>query len=163
MLELHRVTNWRIDRTRSTVGFRIRHFGIATVRGEFTSFAAELQRGDGLTVEGHVDVASVETGDEVRDQRLREEFFDAARFPAITLRATGDGRLVGELTIRDVTRPVVLSLDMEQLDAETLHACARGTLRRSDFGLDWDALKQAGRLLVADEVRIVADVHMIRH
>jgi polyisoprenoid-binding protein YceI len=60
---------WRIDRTRSTVGFRIRHFGVATVRGHFQSFDARIEAGEhGLRVDGHVDVASVDTGNQIRDE-----------------------------------------------------------------------------------------------
>ncbi|HWK29628.1 MAG TPA: YceI family protein [Solirubrobacter sp.] len=158
MLDLQRATDWRIDRTRSTVGFRVRHFGVATVRGTFASCSARLECRDGeLHVDGQVDVASVATGDEIRDGRLRDEFFHVAEHPSIALRAHGAERLIGDLTIHGVTRRVVLSAEIEPL-GDALHVHARGTLRRSDFGLEWDALRQAGRLLVADEVKVVADV-----
>jgi polyisoprenoid-binding protein YceI len=150
---------WRIDRSCSSVGFHIRHLGVATVRGSFTSFSGRADvDAAGLNVLGHVDVASVDTGDSIRDRRLRTEFFDAERHPAITLSATIPGPAL--LTIRGVTRPVSLSVETEQIDDETIRLVARGRLRRSDFGLDWDALRQAGRLLVADQVRLSADVVM---
>jgi polyisoprenoid-binding protein YceI len=155
---------WRVDRSRSAVVFWIRHFGVATVRGCFASFAGRVDVGEGaLRVEGHVDVASVETGHEVRDARLRTEFFDAERHPAIVLRACGlEGgrRLDGELTIRGVTRPVGLALTVG--DGEAVHMRADTSIRRSDFGLQWEALRDAGRLLVADEVRLRADVVLTR-
>jgi polyisoprenoid-binding protein YceI len=161
--EIHLGTGvWRLDRSRSTVGFDVRHFGFATVHGRFESFAGRLEARDGeLQLDGQVDVASVVTGNRIRDARLRSEFFDAERHPSSSLRArcsAPDGRLVGELTIRGVTRPVELTMTIAPGSAGTLHARAEGSIRRSDFGLDWGALREAGRLLVADGLRITADV-----
>ena len=154
---------WRIDRTRSTLAFRVRHFGVATVHGHFQSFDGRIESGeDGLHVEGRVDVISVESGNAIRDERLRTEFFDAAAHPAITLRARGAERLRGELEIRGVSRPVELALTVETLDDGSPRLRAVTTLRRSDFGLEWDALRQAGRLLVSDEVWLAADVVLTR-
>jgi len=153
---------WRIDRASSTIAFRVRHFGVTTVRGHFESFACRLEADhDGLRVEGHVDVASVDTGNRIRDARLRSEFFDVERYPASSLRASvaeADRRLVGELTIRGVTRPIELVLTVDVDRDGTVRLRGEGSIRRSDFGLEWDALRQAGRLLVADEVRLRADV-----
>jgi polyisoprenoid-binding protein YceI len=161
---------WRIDRSRSTVGFLIRHLGVATVRGSFASFDGRIDDADGhLRIAGRVDVASVDTGDEIRDRRLREEFFAADRFPAMSFDAVtaipalvGSWRVEGELTIRDSTRPFALTVTAETLDDSTLRLLADGRLTRSEFGLEWDALKQAGRLLVADHVRVYADVVLER-
>lgn len=157
---------WRVDRARSAVVFRTRHFGVATVRGRFGSFDGRLEASDGrVSVVGRVDVASVDTGHEIRDGRLRSEFFDAERHPAISLTARGarrDRRLAGELTIRGVTRPVELSLTVAPDRDGAVRVRAEGRIRRSDFGLEWDALRQAGRLLVADEVRVRADVVLKR-
>lgn len=150
-----------LDRTRSSVGFLIRHLGVATVRGTFGSFDAEVRQGPaGLSVQGSLDAASVDTGDGVRDGRLRDEFFDAPEFPVITFEgvASDDSGVNGFLTIRGVTRPVRMDLRTEPLDDGSVHLHAEGRIRRSDFGLDWNALRQAGRLLVADHVRLFADV-----
>jgi polyisoprenoid-binding protein YceI len=153
---------WRLDRSQSTVAFRVRHFGVATVRGRFDSFACRLEADeDGLRVDGHVDVGAVATGNDIRDDRLRSEFFYAERYPAISLRgiiAEDDSRLAGELTIRGVTRPIELALTVDEDDDGALRVRADGSIRRSDFGLEWEALRNAGRLLVADEVRLRADV-----
>ena len=147
------------DRARSSIAFRVRHLGVATVHGHFDSFAGRLDAGEaGLRVEGHVDAASVATGNRIRDGRLRSEFFDAEHHPAIVLRANGDGQLAGELTIRGVTRPIELATTVEPHADGSLRIRASGRIRRSDFGLEWDALRDAGRRLVADEVRLQADV-----
>jgi polyisoprenoid-binding protein YceI len=157
---------WRIAPERSAVGFQVRHLGIATVRGRFASFSARVLIGaGGLEIDGQVDAASVDTGDRVRDARLRSEFFDAARFPVIEFRAAvpapGGSRawpLEGELTIRGVSRRVVLTVRTEDCGNGVLRLRAEGAIDRSDFGLDWAALRQGGRLLVGDRVRISADV-----
>jgi polyisoprenoid-binding protein YceI len=157
---------WHADRSRSAVGFRVRHFGVAAVRGQFESFACRVLAGDGdLRVEGQVDVASVQTGNAIRDRRLRSEFFDTQSHPAISLLAHADAsgrRMLGELTIRGVSRPVELELTVDADQDEVLRLRATGTIRRSDFGLEWEALREAGRLLVADEVRLLADVVLRR-
>lgn len=154
---------WRVDGSRSTVGFSVRHFGVATVAGRFGSFAGRLEAGEGeLRVEGTVDVASVDTHNAIRDARLRAEFFDAALHPAITLRASGRERLDGEVTIRGVTRPVALVVRAREKADGTVRVWASGTIRRSDFGLDWEALRDARRLLVADEVKLMADAVLTR-
>jgi polyisoprenoid-binding protein YceI len=150
-----------IDSTRSTVGFLIRHLGVATVRGTFASFDADfVEAPAGLRVHGEVDVASVDTGEPVRDDRLRDEFFDAPEFPVIGFDgvASTDSGVSGLLTIRGVSRPVRLALEAEPLDDGAVHLRAEGRIRRSNFGLDWAALHRAGGLLVADDVRIFADV-----
>jgi polyisoprenoid-binding protein YceI len=157
---------WRADPSRSTVGFRVRHLGVATVRGQFESFACRLETRDGgLRLEGHVDVDSVRTDNAIRDRRLRSEFFDSASHPAISLRARAEGqgrRLYGELTIRGVSRPVELALTADADQEGTMRLRANGKIRRSDFGLEWEALREAGRLLVADEVRVLAEVVLTR-
>jgi polyisoprenoid-binding protein YceI len=153
---------WRVDGPRSAIEFRVRHFGVATLRGRFESFAGHIDAGEGgLLVNGHVDVGSVETGNAIRDARLRSEFFDAELHPAIWLRAhdaDGGSRLCGELTIRGLTRLVELEMTLESLDDGAVRVRAETKIRRSDFGLEWEALRDAGRVLVADEVRLVADV-----
>ena len=157
---------WRVDRSRSAIEFRIRHFGVATVRGHFDSFAARSDAGDdGLRVDGRVDAASVDTGNATRDSRLRSEFFDVELHPAISLRATGAAggrRLRGELTIRGTTRPVQLEMSVASLPDDAVRVRAETAIRRSEFGLEWDALRDAGRLLVADEVRLGVDVVLER-
>jgi polyisoprenoid-binding protein YceI len=145
----------QLDLTRSSIAFDIRHLGVATVHGEFASFSGGLDD-DGARLA--VDVTSVDTGDPIRDRRLRSEFFDADHFPAMTFRAAGIGPTIhGELTIRGVTRAIVRAA-FERLADGSVRLRASGRIKRSDFGLDWAALRQAGRLLVADQVRLSADI-----
>jgi polyisoprenoid-binding protein YceI len=123
----------------------------------------------GLHADATVDVASVETGDRIRDGRLRSEFFDAEHFPAVAFRAgravpmrSGGWLLRSDVTIRGITRPVELRATAEPLDDRTVRVRADGEIRRTDFGLDWDALRMAGRLVVSDRVRLTADAVLSR-
>jgi len=159
---------WEVDAGRSRVGFEVRHFRVARVRGGFGSFACRLEAGDRLSIEGSVDAASIETGDAVRDERLRAgEFLDSARHPRIAFTADravaddGSWRIEGELTIRGVMRPLELrSSRVERADG-AVGIAARGALSRRDFGLEWDALVEAGRLVVSDRVDIAIDVALV--
>lgn len=151
-----------VDRAASTVGFRVRHLGVSTVRGEFTEFSADVRRdGDRLRIHGLIDPSTVLSGNAIRDRRLRDEFFVVAEHPAITFSGTlRDGCDVaeGELTIRGVTRPVRLAVRREALPDGAVRLIADGTISRIEFDLDWAALREAGKLLVADRVRLHADV-----
>jgi polyisoprenoid-binding protein YceI len=157
---------WRADRSRSAIGFRVRHFGVATVCGQFESFACRLEIGENsLRIDGHVDVASVQTGNAIRDRRLCSEFFDTESYPSISLQARAnraDRCLLGELTIRGVSRAVELGLSVDADQDGALRLRAEGKIQRSAFGLEWEALREAGQLLVADEVRLLADIVLTR-
>jgi len=159
---------WEVDPGRSRVSFEVRHFRVARVRGGFSSFACRLEAGDRLRINGSVDAASIETGDPVRDERLRAgEFLDSARHPAIDFTADGavsdDGgwRIEGELTIRGVTRPLELRASRVDRADGAVGIAADGALSRRDFGLEWDALVEAGRLVVSDRVDIAINVALV--
>lgn len=156
---------WTVDAARSSVAFEVRHLGVSRVRGTFGSFECRLDGGDRPRIDGVVDVASLATGDAVRDERLLSaEFFDVAEHPAIAFAAgraiphAGGWRIEGELTIRGVTRPLALAASRADRDDGAVGITARGTLSRKDFGLVWDALVEAGRLVVADRVAALLDV-----
>jgi polyisoprenoid-binding protein YceI len=161
---------WHIDDSRSTVGFLIRHLGVATVRGRFSSFGGRIDVTEsGISAAAVVRVASVDTGNLIRDQRLRSEFFDAERFPAMAFvvdRAVpmrnGGWVLRGDISIRGVTRPVELRATAEPLDDETVRVRADGKILRTEFGLDWAALRKGPRPLVGDRVRLTADAALSR-
>lgn len=149
------------DLTAVAVGFRIRHLGIATVRGTFSDCSARVERVDGgLRIEGTVGVASVASGNDIRDNRLRGEFFEVDRSPHMVFTGTladGADRLEGELTIRATTRPLSLRVTREALRDGSVRLVAEGELSRTAFDLDWGALREAGRLVVADRVKVRAE------
>ena len=152
---------WAIEREASTVGFRVRHLGFATVEGRFEAFDAVI---DDAGAAGTVDVASVDTGQPIRDARLRSaEFFDAERFPQMTFR-TGTPlapTLDGDLTIRDVTRPIRFDLALTRAGERAVRLLATARISRRSFGLEWAALVDAGRLIVSDRVDITLDLVLV--
>ncbi|MEV6328998.1 YceI family protein [Streptomyces sp. NPDC051909] len=144
---------WAFDPLHSAVGFTIRHFGISKVRGRFNELQAELVVGDTLetsSVTATVALASVDTGNPDRDAHVRAaDLLDVEKRPTMTFRSTriaGDGEdwtLEGELTIGDVTRPIVFDVEFggvvdNPVDGHR-HAGfdATGEFRRRDFGLDF--------------------------
>lgn len=171
--------HYDIDAAHSHVGFSVRHMMISNVRGEFTKLTGQVHydpaRPEETVVLVSIDASSVSTREEKRDQHLRSaDFFDVAQFPEITFvsrRATitDDGlELLGELTIHGVKRPVTLSVEEitpERVDPwgnVKLGATARARIKRSDFGMVWNAALETGGILVGDEIKIEIEVELGR-
>jgi polyisoprenoid-binding protein YceI len=147
---------WRIDASESAVRFTVRHFRFATVEGRLGDLDGSL---GSSAAAGSVRVASVDTGHDLRDARLRNEFFDAEQFPRIGFETDAPlgPAVTGRLTIRDVTRPVTFEVAWSD-EGDTLRVTAGATISRKAFGLDWAALREAGRLVVSDKVRVRLDL-----
>jgi polyisoprenoid-binding protein YceI len=169
-------TTWNIDATHSTVGFTIRHMVFSKVRGRFQSYTGAISLDDDSAkswVEVTIDAASIDTGTPKRDDHLRSaDFFDVERFPELRFRSTrvetlGDRlRVIGELTIRDTTREVVLDATsagrgMDPWGNERIGFVAKTSIDRKDFGLAWNQLLEAGGVLVGDRVDIELDVQAV--
>ena len=171
-------TTWNIDASHSTVGFAIRHMVFSKVRGRFSTYTGALHLDDDLarsSVEVAIDAASIDTGTAQRDTHLRSpDFFDVEKFPQLRFRSTkvedaGDGRLrvTGELTIRDVTREVILEAESggrgkDPWGNERIGFVAKTSIDRKDFGLKWNQLLEAGGVLVGDRVDIELDVQAVQ-
>jgi polyisoprenoid-binding protein YceI len=170
---------YELDASHSSVGFRVRHMMITNVRGEFGALTGEVtfdrQRPEASLLTASIDVSSIDTHEEKRDQHLKSaDFFDVENHPKMTyvsksVRAAKGGYLVeGELTIRGTTRPVTLTVT--DVTAETtdpwgqrrIGASATAKVRRSEFGMTWNAALEAGGVLVGDEVNIEIEVSLIR-
>ncbi len=168
-----------IDASHSHASFSVRHMMISNVRGEFAKFSGEVgydpEHPEGTTASVTIEVASVNTREEKRDAHLRSaDFFDAENHPSMTFRSksarkSGDGLvLVGDLTIRGVTHEV--SLTVEEITQEgkdpwgntRIGGSAHTKIKRSDFGLTWNAALEAGGVLVGDEVKIALEVELIK-
>jgi polyisoprenoid-binding protein YceI len=143
---------WKIDPNESAAAFEVRHFRFSTVEGRFGALTGDLGPWGAA---GSVEAASVDSGNDIRDARLRTEFFAAERFPHISFETDEPlgPTVTGRLTIRDVTRPVAFTVASAG-DGDTLRLTARATVSRKAFGLDWAALRDAGRLIVSDKVRL---------
>jgi polyisoprenoid-binding protein YceI len=167
-----------LDPAQSQVGFTIRHLA-SKVRGRVTLLDGAVEyepRSPGVaSVIATMSVASIDTGNPIRDARLRSpEFFDAVAFPQITFTSRTAGRrgagleIPGNLTIRDTSVGVILrvtKLDPKLAsrdDARPVRVTARARIRRSDFGIGPGAVLEAGGILIGDEVSIELDLVLIR-
>jgi polyisoprenoid-binding protein YceI len=172
-------TRWALDASHSHVSFSVRHLMISNVRGEFGKVSGEAvhdpQRPELSRISASIEVASINTRDEKRDAHLRSpDFFDVDNHPTITftsrvVRRRGDGlEVVGDLTIHGVTRETVLAVEEvtpEHTDPwgnRRIGASARTRIRRSDFGMRWNAALETGGVLVGDEVNIQLEAELVR-
>jgi len=174
----HTRTTWKIDPAHSSVEFSVRHLMITTVRGRFTGIQGTVlnDAGDpaGSSVEVVIDPATIDTREPQRDAHLRSaDFFDVEKFPTLTFRSTAvEGtigksfKLKGDLTIHGVTRPVVLDVESEGQVKDAWGGLRSGftataKIKRSEFGLTWNQLLEAGGVTVSDEVKISLDVQLV--
>lgn len=171
-------TKWAIDPSHSEIQFKVKHLMISTVTGSFKEFGAEVElEGDDLNnalVSFWANTDSIFTNDEKRDGHLRSgDFFDSEKFPKLSFKSTrfeGSGstwKLTGDLTIKDVTRPVTLDVEWSGQAKDPWGNTKAGlnlsgTLDRKAFGLTWNAALEAGGVLVSDEVRILAEVQLAK-
>ncbi|MET8568982.1 YceI family protein [Streptomyces sp. NPDC004783] len=171
--------HWTIDRPHSRIGFSVRHAMVTTVRGAFTDYDSALYFDGARPSESRAElvirVASVDTGVEQRDGHLvGRDFFDARRFPEMSFRSTstvhegGESfRMTGDLTIRDVTRPVDLQLDylgsvLDPFGFERAGFDGTTTIDRTDWGLVYNQRLKAGGTMVSEKVRLQFDISAIR-
>jgi polyisoprenoid-binding protein YceI len=172
------VTTWSIDPTHSNVEFAVRHLMISTVKGRFGDVSGTVVEEDGQLAKGKVDitigVASIDTREAQRDTHLRSaDFFDADTHPRMTFRGTrvegtGDSfKLVGDLTIKGVSREVVLDVTAEgrgkdPWGGDRAGFSATAKIKRSEFGLTWNQLLETGGVAVSDDVKISIDVELVK-
>ena len=171
--------NWNIDTVHSGINFSVRHMVVSKVRGRFAKFSGELAiDDDDLTrssVNVAIDAASIDTGNTQRDTHLRSaDFFDVEAFPELRFRSTriekrGDDRyaVVGQLTIRDVTREVSLDVEYggrarDPWGNERLGFVATARVDRKDFGLRWNQALETGGVLVGDRIDIELELQGVR-
>lgn len=169
------LVEYEVDPSHTQVMFKVRHMGISTVTGRFNRFAATFAYDPAdpaaSWVTATIDAASIDTDNDRRDNHLRSaDFFAADSYPTLTFESTrvepaGDGRLkvAGNLSIRGVTKPVVLDVALEgaavgQGGRPITGWTAETTIDRMDYGLRWNRLTEAGGWVVADEVRILLEV-----
>jgi polyisoprenoid-binding protein YceI len=170
--------SWSIDSSHSTVEFSVRHLGLASVKGAFHTVTGEiavdeqdLTRSSGRV---EIDVASIDTRDEKRDAHLRSaDFFDVEQFPTATfetraVRQARDDRyeVDGELTIHGVTRPITLQAELSEFIVDPwgnrrAAVEVEGEINRLDFGLSWNQVLEAGRLLVGEKVKLHAATEVV--
>jgi len=170
---------WTIDPTHSIAEFAVKHLVVTTVKGRFRTLEGTLHideaHPENSSVSAWIDVASVDTNVPDRDAHLRsDDFFNAERFPKITFQSTRVERVndtnykvYGDLTIRDVTKPVVLDTEFEGLvddpwGGRRAALTATTKISRMEFGVRWNQLIESGGAVVSDTVSITLHVEAVR-
>jgi polyisoprenoid-binding protein YceI len=166
---------WDLDPVHSHIGFVARHMMVSKVRGRFTSFQAQVVTADNpldSSATATIDLSSVDTGNEARDDDLRSaNFFDVATHPQMTYRSTGirpdGGEFIvdGELTIRGVTRPVSLTVEVNGFSPDPYGGTragfsARGEINRTDFGISSNAPIPGG-VMVSEKIQVEVEAEAV--
>jgi polyisoprenoid-binding protein YceI len=171
------VGTWKLDPGHSKVSFSIKHLKISKVRGTFDTFDVTIVTTEDpkdTTIEAVIDVASVNTGQEARDNHLRSsDFFLADEHPQLTFRSTSisstggdDFTVEGNLTLRGVTLPITLKGELGGVATDGYGQTKAGasvstTINRQDYGVSWNAALEAGGFTLGDDVKINIDVQVI--
>ena len=173
------MANWTLDNAHSEIEFKVRHMMISTVKGLFKSFDIRLESDSedlsNAQVEVNIDVNSIDTKNEQRDQHLiSSDFFNTAEFPKITFKSTSivkstddEFKITGDLTIKGVTKSVTFDGEIGGVAKDpwgNLKAgyTVKGKINRSDFGLSWNATLETGGVMVSEEVKFTADVQFVK-
>jgi polyisoprenoid-binding protein YceI len=167
---------WDIDPVHSEVGFIARHMMVSKVRGRFTQFSGEIVTGSDLlqsSVTATIDLTSIQTGNEQRDQHIRSaDFFEVDKYQTMTYRSTGlraEGDhyvLDGELTLKDNTKQVPLTLELNGFGPDPYGGTragftATGEINRRDFGVNFSAPMETGGVVVSDKITLQLEIEAV--
>ena len=174
---LANASSYTIDNSHTNVGFSVKHMMITNVKGEFKTYDAkidfDLATKNFKSFSANVDIASIDTGIEKRDAHLKsEDFFASEKFPKMTFvmksyEVDGDeGKMKGDLTIRGITKPVVLEVEdlstIKDFDGNNrIGFTLKGKINRMDYDLKWNKVLETGGVAVAEEVKIIVDVEAV--
>jgi polyisoprenoid-binding protein YceI len=169
---------WTVDPAHSTVGFSVKHLGIANVRGQFQEFEGTLEIGEGdetARAYGTVQGVSINTGDAARDEHLRSaDFFGVEQNPELRFDSTeitqvydDTFEIVGELTMNGVTKPITLKAEVQGTETdpwgnERVALEVTGQLNRGDWNMTFNQALGSGNLLVGEKVKLELDVSAIK-
>jgi polyisoprenoid-binding protein YceI len=174
-----RTERWEIDSSHSSVHFSVRHLVIAKVRGVFARWSGTVQAPDGdfskATVDVTIDASSIDTGVAQRDAHLKSaDFFDVTEFPELRFvgkrvqpRPDAEVDVVGDLTIKGITREVVLRVEQHGQARDPwgnvrVAFTAKTSIDRKDFGLTWNQALETGGVMVGDRVEIEAEIEAVK-
>lgn len=173
------MANWQLDGAHSEIEFKVRHMMISTVKGQFKNFEVNVQNpNDDLSqgqVEVKIEVDSIDTKNEQRDQHLKSsDFFDGATNQYITFQSTNiavvddeNFKITGNLTINQVTKSITVDAEFggmakDPWGNDKVGYTVNGKINRADFGLTWNAALETGGVMVSDEVKFTADLQFIK-
>lgn len=171
--------SWKIDPAHSEVNFTVRHMMISNVRGRFERFTGQVefdeQNPAASSVSVDIEIDSINTREAQRDAHLKSaDFFNAAEYPLMSFKSkrvevldASHGKIIGDLTIRDQTREVVLNTEFNGVSKSPWGNTSAGfsastSINRKDWGLVWNVALETGGVLVGDEVKIAIDVEVIK-
>ena len=166
-------TKWNLDPAHSEITFKVRHMMISNVKGEFKNFSIDLESADdefkNVKANAKIDTVSISTNNTDRDNHLKSaEFFNAEAHPQITFETDSlNDDVTGNLTINGVTKPVKLEVDFGGINVDPWGQTKagfsfEGKIKRSDFGLNWNAALEAGGVMVSDEVKIAGELQFVK-
>jgi polyisoprenoid-binding protein YceI len=170
---------WNLDTVHSSVEFSVRHMVIASVKGRFATFAVDANVDEANLANSsaivRIDATSIDTREGQRDTHLRSaDFLDVENHPQISFtsrkiepRGGADYRIVGDLTIRGVTREVTLDGEVngpvkDPWGGTRIGLSAQGKVNRKDWGLTYNAVLEAGGFVVGDEVKLSIDLELVK-
>lgn len=173
------MATYKIDPDHSDIMFKVKHLMISTATGVFKKFDATLEINEEdfsqAKVTFEADIDSVDTKNEQRDAHLKsDDFFNAEQFPKMTFKSTGikksgdnEYTITGDLTIRDITKPVELKVEYngsttDPWGQERMGFEVSGKIDRKEYGLKWSAVTEAGGLVVADDVKLAMNIEMVK-
>ena len=167
-------TVWNIDATHSEINFKVKHMMISTVTGSFEKFDGKVEASNDDFKNGNfsfsAEIDSVNTNNKDRDNHLKsDEFFGAEKNPKLTFKSKSfDGnKMVGDLTIKGVTKEVELETEFNGTAVDPYGQTKagfefEGQINRKDFGLTWNAVTEAGSVVVSDKVKLIASLQFIK-
>ena len=166
-------TKWNLDPAHSEITFKVRLMMISNVKGNFSDFNVELESEDdtfkNTTVKAEIKTASIDTKNTDRDTHLKSaDFFNVEKYPTINFTTnTLNGNITGEFTLNGITKPIALEVDFGGINIDPWGNTKagfsfEGKIKRSDFGLNWNAVLEAGGVMVSDEVKIAGELQFIK-
>ena len=173
------LSKWSIDPMHSEVQFKVKHLVISTVSGFFKSFEGSVETDnenfEHANIDFSIDINSIDTTQPARDEHLKSaEFFDAATYPHIKFKSTSfkkigddDYALTGNLTIKDVTKPVTLDVEFGGSAADFYGNTKAGfeitgKINRKEFGLTWDGVTEAGAIVVGEDIKLTINAQFAK-
>ncbi|MCZ2475078.1 YceI family protein [Aquirufa ecclesiirivi] len=170
---------WALDPTHSEIQFKVKHLMITNVTGGFTDFNVNAESSDETFSDAKINftakASSISTGNEQRDAHLASaDFFEADKFENISFNSTGiekssddEFNLLGNLTIKDVTKPVKIHVEFGGVAKDPWGNLKAGftintKINRTDFGLNWNAALETGGVLVSEEIKIAGEIQLVK-
>lgn len=166
-------TKWNLDPAHSEITFKVKHMMISNIKGNFTTFTAEIDAADdtfaNATTTATIQTDSISTNNTDRDNHLKSaEFFNTEANPTITFESSAlNNEVTGNLTINGITKPIVLDVEFGGINVDPWGNTKagfsfEGKINRKDFGLNWNAALEAGGVMVSEEVKVAGELQFVK-